>query len=59
MMLCNDEYDGSLIAFKRHAIKAAKDFRYGDEVIQKLKDAKTTEEVNRIMRTARHKKFKY
>jgi hypothetical protein len=44
--------------FKRQAIKAAKDFNYGDEVISKLKAAKTVAEMDRIMRTARKEKFK-
>lgn len=44
--------------FRREAIKAAKDFNYGDEVIQNLKDAKTIAEMDRIMRTARKEKFK-
>lgn len=44
--------------FRRDAIKAAKDFNYGDEVISKPKAAKTVAEMDRIMRTARKEKFK-
>lgn len=44
--------------FRRQAIKAAKDFCYGKEVIDKLNAAKTIEEMNRIMKVARKEKFK-
>lgn len=43
---------------RKNAIKAAKDFNYGDDVIDKLKAAKTISEVNRIMVDARHEKLK-
>lgn len=46
-----------LETFRRQAIKAARDFHYGKDVIQKLKDAKTEGEIDRIMKNARHEKF--
>lgn len=42
---------------KIDAIKAAKDFNYGKDVYEALETAKTLGEINRIMATARHKKF--
>ena len=36
-----------------NAIVAAKELLYGDAVIEKLKSAKTSDEINRIMRSAR------
>ncbi len=47
-----------LISYRYHALKAAKDFWYGDAVIEQIKNAKTVGEIERIMRNARHKKFK-
>lgn len=44
-------------AYKSEAIKAAKDFGYGTEVIESLKKAKTDGEIQRLMIAARHKKF--
>ena len=44
--------------YKRQAIKAAKDLKYGDEVVEKLKKAKTEGEIDRIMKAARHEHFK-
>ena len=44
--------------FRRQAIKAAKDFCYGKEVIDKLNAAKTIDEMNSIMKAARKEKFK-
>lgn len=42
---------------KNEAIKAAEDFNYGKDVYEALENAKTLGEINRIMATARHKKF--
>lgn len=50
----NDE----LKHYRKDAIKAAKDFYYGDEVIKQLKAAKSETEIERIMINARHNKFK-
>lgn len=44
--------------FRRNAIKAAKDFCYGEEVIKQLKAAKTIDEMDKIMKAARKEKFK-
>lgn len=38
---------------KEHAIKAAKQLGYGNDVVQQIKEAKSSEEVSRIMCTAR------
>lgn len=46
------------ISYRRDAIKAAKDFEYGEETIKKLKAATTILEVQRIMVTRRHEFFK-
>lgn len=39
--------------YKAEAIKAAKDLRYGDEVVRKIRKAKSSCEISRIMATAR------
>ena len=39
--------------YKAWAIKAAKELWYGKEVIKKLKNAKTDNEISLIMQTAR------
>lgn len=43
--------------YRPHAIEAAKDLYYGEDVINKIKAAKTVGEIERIMKTARHKNF--
>ncbi|MBR5780412.1 MAG: hypothetical protein IKY27_00315 [Bacteroidales bacterium] len=43
--------------FKSNAIKAAKDFGYGDDVVKKIRAAKTDGEIDRIMKAARKEKF--
>lgn len=40
--------------YRKDAIHAARDFGYGDEVIQKIKDAKSDDEISGIMKVARH-----
>ena len=42
--------------YKIQAVKAAKDLGYGNEVIKRIKAAKTDNEIERIMREARTKK---
>lgn len=42
---------------KIEAVKAAKDFRYGKEVIEQLEKAETEGEISRIMITVRHNMF--
>ena len=44
-------------AYKSEAIKAAKDLGYGTEILEKLENAKTDGEIQRLMIAARHKKF--
>jgi len=44
---------------KIRAITAAKDLHYDEDVIKELRAAKSEGEIERIMRTARHKKFNY
>lgn len=39
--------------YRKQAILAAKDFHYGQEVIDKIKKAKTDDEISGIMRVAR------
>lgn len=43
--------------YRRNAMKAAEDFHYGKRVIQQIYEAKTSDEISRIMREARIKKF--
>ena len=39
--------------YKRKALKAARELCYGDEVIKRIKNAKTDVEISRIMTSAR------
>lgn len=39
--------------YKQQAIRAAKDLCYGEEVIRRIKNAKSDVEIERIMATAR------
>ena len=48
--------DSGFSIFKRQSIRAAKDLLYGDEVVAKIKKAKTEEEITRIMNTARNRR---
>lgn len=43
--------------YRTQALMAAKDFNYGDDVIKKIKEAKTNDEIILIMGKARRKKF--
>lgn len=43
--------------YQVEAIKIAKDLRYGDKVIQKIKEAKTEWEVQQILTSARKEKL--
>ena len=40
--------------YRKQAIIAAEDLRYGNEVIEKIKAAKNDAEIERIMNMARH-----
>jgi len=44
-----------LSKYRKQAIRAAKDFCYGTEVINRIKKAKTSTEISQIMHTARCK----
>ena len=44
-------------AYKRQALAAAKDFKYGKHVEDRIKNAKSVGDIDRIMRKARHEKF--
>lgn len=44
------------IITKKQAMIAAEDLRYGNEVIEKIKAAKSDAEIERIMNNARHEK---
>lgn len=44
-------------AYKKYALKAAKDLCYPKSVVEELKNASTEGEIARIMRTARDRKF--
>lgn len=41
------------VHYKAEAVKAAKDLRYGDEVVRKIRKPKSSCEISRIMATAR------
>ena len=41
--------------YKRTAITTARDLRYSDEVVMQIRNAKTENEISRIMRDARLK----
>lgn len=43
--------------YRRDCLKAARDFRYGEKVIQRLYMAQTVREISNIMTRARKEKF--
>lgn len=43
--------------YKSQAIKAAKDLGYGEEVIERIENAKCDAEITRIMKTERERRF--
>lgn len=49
-------YD-STNAYRKEALRAARDFHYGDHVIKALKEAQTEGEICRIMTNARKEFF--
>ena len=51
----SDYTNDDLRAYRRGALKAAKELCYGDEVIRRIKNAKSSDEISRIMKTAREK----
>ena len=42
---------------KRNAIHAAEDLGYGRDVIKEVEAAKSSDEINRIMKSARYRRF--
>lgn len=50
-------YYTPLEAYRNEALKAAKDFHYGESVYSRIKNANTESEIQRIMISARHKKM--
>ena len=53
MSRCRKDYD-----YKTAAIKAAKDFSYGEEVIKQIEECDNDDKIADIMAKARHAKFK-
>lgn len=49
----NEEFE----TYKKDAINAAKDLRYGKTVVNKIRAAKNEAEIQRIMITERHKRL--
>lgn len=45
--------------YRGEAIKAAKDLGYGEQVVRKIREAKSEAEIERIMFSARNEKGKY
>lgn len=45
------------VSYKRWAIRAAKELRYGKKVVDKLKKATSDNEITRIMYSARNAKW--
>lgn len=43
------------LCYRKHAMRAAKDLGYGDEVIEKIEKAEDDHEIQRIMKSARIK----
>lgn len=47
-----------LKAFKRQSIRVAKDFSYGKDIERAIEKASSIGEINRLLRTARERKFR-
>lgn len=52
------ESSQSFKAYKSQAMRAAMELNYDEKFIKELRDAKTEGEIERIMRKARHERFK-
>lgn len=50
-------YNATLKTYKEQAIDIAKDLCYSQTVTDKIQEAKTVFEIDRIMRDARHGKY--
>ena len=48
-----DYANDNVRAYRRGALKIARELCYSDDVLRRIRNAKTTEEISRIMRTAR------
>lgn len=51
--------DEEFKTYKKDAVKAAEELRYGDNVVNRIKATKTEAEIQRIMTTERHKRLDY
>lgn len=51
--------EASLNSYKRECLKAAHDLGYDKDIIDKIENAKSTNQVSVIMGNARHQRFKY
>lgn len=49
----NKEIIAKIRAYKKEAIKAAKELYYGEDIIEKIKEAKTENQIRNIMKEAR------
>ena len=50
--------DDDFPTFRKQSVKIAKDFSYGKDVELAIKNAESIAEINRILHTARDKKFR-
>lgn len=51
---CSCNYLNSLRLYKNDAKRAAKELRYGDDVVNQIENAKSDMEITRILATARN-----
>lgn len=49
---------GTTQDYKMHALEAARDFGYGEDVIRQINEAKTDDQISGIMRRARLERMK-
>ena len=49
--------DDDFKSFRRQSVRIAKDFSYGKAVVSAIEKAESIAEINRILHTARDKKF--
>ena len=51
-------YDSySLLKYRKDAITAAKDLGYGNDIVERIKQAENETQIDNIMRSARRAKF--
>lgn len=53
MMFVNNETNRELAARKHKAMKAAKELCYGQTIVDRIQEAKSIEQINRILKNAR------